>query len=51
MQISEALGRAPTLRKFGRTKFEWLAPLFGTDVVGAWQSYGIMIDHVLQAGE
>jgi len=49
VQLEEALGGAPTLKEFGPSKFEWLAPTLHENIEHAWHLYGSAIDRAKQA--
>lgn len=46
VQLSEALGRAPTLKEFG-SKFEWPSTALCEDVEAAWRLYAAAVEYAL----
>ncbi|HEU5384161.1 MAG TPA: hypothetical protein VFV38_52880 [Ktedonobacteraceae bacterium] len=48
VQLWEALDREPTLKEFGRNKFEWQAPWLHPDIDAAWMLYTTTIRTVLE---
>ena len=49
VQVREALGRQPSLREFGSSKFRPLATPLGGDVDEAWQAYCAAIESALHS--
>jgi hypothetical protein len=44
VQLEEALGRAPELKEFGLSKFEWAGAALHSDISAAWDQYVEAID-------
>jgi hypothetical protein len=49
VQLEEALGRPPTLREFGQTRFQWPSSVLAKDMDAAWLIYKDSIDMAKRA--
>jgi hypothetical protein len=49
LQLEEALGRSPTLKEFGESRFEPLGQVLAENTDEAWKKYAEAIDKVLES--